>query len=258
MDSFRRYCKAYLTTLHHPFDPTQSISLSPQDLDEAMRFVLQILTMPVSEHRLKDLDIRFRAAFDQYLIVSRDQAGALTNAVERLVTLLEPYLKKLVFVCYPRRVVTGGQKPLYHLTLEPLVRELGLAAANMKRTDDAYWKVQPVEDAHWRIACASRHKGSHEAHGYGLVDLERIAKTAVGCLVLAAWKVLRDPSSKSREILAASSVARLEELLTARADTYYITQDLPDRLEHLRFYEARAELTMTEAKARLLFESFLV
>ena len=257
MDNFRRYVNAYLAAIEHPFAPGVVLELAPTELEEAVAFVLQVLMTQVKEHRLADLDARFGTSFEQYLVVSRDQTGALVNAIERLATLLEPFLKKLVYLCYPRRTVAGTRTPLWHCTMDRIIRELALATADLGRTEDSYWQQQDLVDAIWRVAVASRHKGAHEAHRYNLVELERLARAILTCYVLAARRALRDPGSMSDSVRATARVRQLEELLTARTQTYRVTRDLPDPLEHLHFYEARKRLALGEEKGRLLFDSYL-
>ncbi len=258
IEGFRRYARAYLRQIDHPFGTDLSLNFSPTELEETLNFGMYVLAAPVKEPRLEDLDVRFESAADQYLVISRDQAGALTNVTERLAALLEPYLKKLVYLCYPAKTFGQPPKPLWHWGMDQIIREIGLASANLKNTDESYWRQQPLEDANWRIALVSRHKGSHEAHPYDLVALERIAKAVFSCYLLGARKALADPASRSRNILAATRSQRLNELLTVRAQTHQITHDLPDVLEHLHFYEAKEHLSLTDEKIQVLFESHLI
>jgi hypothetical protein len=256
MDSFRRYARTCFATLDHPFT-AERIPLAPSELDEAIGFATQVLVLPIKEHRLANLEVLFDAAFGQYLVVSRDQPGALINAAERLASLLEPYLKKLVYLCYPRRTLGQNNKPLWHFGVEQIIHELALASADLGKNEDSYWRQQPLEDANWRIAFVSRHKGVHEAHEYDLPQLERIVKAILSCYLLAALKALADPGSRSQAIQESTRVQELNELLTARAQTYRLTHDLPDALEHLRFYECRAALSLSEEKSKLLFAGHL-
>ena len=55
MESFRRYAKAYLTNLDHPFSSDLPRELSLAELDEALNFTCQILATTVNETRLSVL-----------------------------------------------------------------------------------------------------------------------------------------------------------------------------------------------------------
>ena len=164
----------------------------------------------------------------------------------------------MVYLCYPGQTFGHPPKPLWHFGMEQIIREVGMAAADLKKTEESYWQQQSLKDANWRIALVSRHKGSHESHPYDLVTIERIAKAVFICYLLAARKALADPTSNSQNILASTRIQRLNELLAARAQTYRVTRDLPDVLEHLRFYEAKESLSLADEKIRLLFESHLI
>lgn len=141
--------------------------------------------------------------------------------------------------------------------MDQIIPSLGLATADLKNSDDAYWRQQALEDANWRIAYVTRHKGAHEAHRYDIVEIERIAKAVITCYLLAARHVLRDPKSRAKAVELSSTIERLNGLLTARASTYRLTHDLPKTLEHLQLYQARRDLSLDDEKRHLLFHSFL-
>ena len=171
MDNFRRYAQAYLGKLRHPFDASQEVTFTPTDLNEAINFTTRLLLLPADEHRIANLNLLFGAAFEQYLIVSRDQIGALINAVERLAMLLEPYLKKLTYLCYPKRTFGPENSPLWHCGMEQISREIALASANLKKTEDSYWIQQPLEDERFGLQSSgglSRRNDAFEATGCGL------------------------------------------------------------------------------------------
>ncbi len=135
MDSFRRYCHSYLASLQHPFQSGSEQLLRDDELETIVAFASCVVRHRVQERRLQDLDFRFQSAFDQYLLTSRAEPGALSNIVERLATLLEPYLKKLVLVCYPRRIYRQQGRPptpLWHHTIEQITHSLGLATATFR------------------------------------------------------------------------------------------------------------------------------
>ena len=246
MENFKRYCQAYFKLLRHPFCPSKTVTVDPAELEEAIDLVCQIVGAVVSEPRLANLDAAFDAAFNQYLIVSRDQVGGLHNAVERLAGFLEPFLKKLTYLSYPDRTCRKGQKsrPLWHFGMEDILYTLKIAEPDLDKTDPTYWETQPVQQAMWRVALISRHKGAHEAHRYDLVEIERIATAVIGCYLLSARFALKDETSQTAALLRSSEVRRLEELISVRAQTYRITGDLPGKVEHLRLYSAREDISV--------------
>jgi len=259
MENFKRYCQTYFKSLCHPFCPSITIGLDHADLAEAIDFACQIVGAPVNEPRLSNFDMAFEAAFNQYLVISRDQGGALHNAVERLAGLLEPFLKKLTYLSYPNRTYRKGKKarPLWHFGMEDILNASGMAAPGLDKTDPKYWEKQPVEQAMWRIALISRHKGAHETHRYDLVELERIATAVICCYLLSARFALKDTTSRATSLIRSGEARRLEELLSVRAGTHRVTGDLPGELEHLRLYTVKEEISVGEEEARLLFESYL-
>lgn len=258
MDSYERFCSAYLATVPHPFGGGSRIRFSSSELQQAVACVRLVIVSPVSEARLADLRERFDNAFQDYLQTPRDQQGALINSVERLAQLVEPYLKKLILMFYPNKNVRSGNgvKPLWHYRTDKILTELKLVRGNLKNNHDAYWRSRPAEEAVWRIASVSRHKGTHEAHNITLPDIEKIAISVSTSLLLAARHALNDPQSGAQMHGELQEALRFRELIAVRTKTFPVTHDLPTVIEMLRLYRSRQHISADDSQAQLLFRAY--
>lgn len=255
MEALSRYCRHYLRHGPHPFGGRHTWDLSTNDLERALSVTILILTTPTVEHRLKDLTTRFQDAFHAYLATPRDQLGALVNAVERMAELVEPFLKKAVLILYPTAEYPrpGSGTPLWHKQTEHIVLQLGICAADLRKSREDYWRRRSAADALWRVAYVSRHKGAHEAHEYGPLDVERIAYCVVGAMLSAGARFASDAGAAADQLTIAREAQDIADLLRTRSTTFQVTHELPTTPEYVRLYRRRDGIALPPEQVRLLF-----
>ncbi|GAH43920.1 unnamed protein product, partial [marine sediment metagenome] len=106
----RDFYRQFYKTFKHPFNQSISQSMKTERIDLAIDFLEEVLETKVSEERLQEVESRFNAAFENYINLPRTQIGALCNSIEKLASLLDPFLKKLAFKFYPQEKIKKGNK----------------------------------------------------------------------------------------------------------------------------------------------------
>jgi hypothetical protein len=131
--------------------------------------------------------------------------------------LFEPFLKKMSFL-FDLRGANG--RPIWGAGLNDLLPTMQLTAANLKNEDAAYWQVQPVEDAVFRLAYQLRQKGAHEAHDFPYYERERNAyfvfsAILVSCLIMLKTKpnILDTITHQAHVDFVRDLLVKIEELV---------------------------------------------
>lgn len=258
-NEIRNFYKRFYEKLEHPFDRNVSQQLKIEDLEIALDFLEEVLETEVSEERLQEVESRFNAAFENYINLPRIQIGALCNSIEKLASLLDPFLKKLAFKFYPQEKIKKGKKliPLWRVSdFADILDVLKIAKVNLKRSDEGSWVRQPWDQAILRVAFVTRHKGVHESHKYSLQELERIAYATIGSYLVICLNVMQDPSIKK---LYRQNVERrhFATLLRSKTEAFTTTGSLLSANEHLNIYRHRSAIEPTVEEARFLFICYL-
>lgn len=256
---FLEFCKRFYLTLKHPFNEEEKEEINEERLEFALEVLEYILEAKVEEERLQDLDIRFNSAFSNYLNMPRNQVGAFCNSIERLASLLDPFLKKLVFILYPDRKLRcgSGSIPLWHASsFSAILRELKISSVNLKRSDKDFWKKQDCKQAILRMGFVTRHKGVHESHFYDLQHLENIAYSVIGTYIVTCLKVFDDEIIKQK-FLGRIEQRRFATLLKGKTEAYNTTGTLLSETEHLNMYRYRNNIECSVEEARFLFVNYL-
>lgn len=134
----RDFYVQFYVTLENPFNQHISRTIKAEELDLALDFLEEILESKISEERLQEVEPRFNAAFENYINLPRTQTGALCNSIEKLASLLDPFLKKLSFKFYPEKKIKKGNKliPLWKVSdFADILNELKIVKINLKRSD---------------------------------------------------------------------------------------------------------------------------
>jgi HEAT repeat protein len=256
---FLEFCKRFYLTLNHPFAEEKKQEIKGEKLEFALELLEYILENKIDEERLQDLDVRFNSAFSNYLNMPRNEVGAFCNSIERLAGLLDPFLKKLVFLLYPDRKLQSGNKaiPLWHTSdFSNILAELNIATVNLKRSDKEFWKEQDSEQAILRIAFVTRHKGVHESHSYDLQSLEKTAYSVIGTYIITCLRVSGDEVVRQK-FLGNIEQRRFERLLKGKAEAYDTTGSLLSEIEHLNIYRYRRNIKCGFEEIRFLFINYL-
>ncbi len=256
---FQQFCKRFYLILKHPFNEENKEEINEERLEFALALLEYILETKVNEERLQDLDIRFNSAFSNYLNMPRNEVGAFCNSIERLASLLDPFLKKLVFVLFPNRKIQRGNSsiPLWHTSdFSDILSELKISSVNLKRTDKNFWKKQDCKQAILRIGFVIRHKGVHESHSYDLQHLESIAYSVIGTYIVTCLKVSEDKIIKQK-FLGNIEQRRFARLLKGKTEAYNTTGTLLSETEHLNIYHYRNNIESGPEEAHFLFISYL-
>ena len=252
-----RFLLKTYSVIPHPFSDVEPLSLSQDNLDEAIRLTTYVVFTKVEEPRLNGFEGKFVNVFLRYLSSSRELSSTI---VEQVAALFEPFLKKLSFL-FDWKHANG--KPLWNYSLEPLVVGLNLSEADLKKSDKAYWQGRSVQDGTLRLAFQLRHKSAHEAHRHLYYEAERYAYFVFAALVISCHRVLQ-ANPKIREAVthqaAVDSIrdlfVRIEDL-KAGPDGPRLLSSTPHvpatRLEKLLALTARAQ-TIWPNCSPLLFQ----
>ncbi len=256
---FKEFCKRFYLILKNPFNEEKKEEINEDKLEFALELLEYILERKVDEERLQDLDIRFNSAFTNYLNMPRNQVGAFCNSIERLASLLDPFLKKLVFVLYPDRTFQSGDNTvlLWHTSdFSNILTELKISSANLKRSDTDFWKRQDCKQAILRLAFVTRHKGVHESHSYDLQRLENIAYSVIGTYLITCLKVTEDKTTQQK-FLRNIEQRRFAGLLKGKTEAYDTTGSLLSETEHLNIYRYKEDIDCGFEEVHFLFINYL-
>ena len=198
----------------HPFDSKCNLRIAPDELNRAIRLLVYIIFHPMGEPRLSGYENKFVSTFSRYLTCARDTSS---STVEQVAALFEPFLKKMSFL-FDLRGANG--RPIWGAGLNDLLPTMQLTAANLKNEDAAYWQVQPVEDAVFRLAYQLRQKGAHEAHDFPYYERERNAyfvfsAILVSCLIMLKTKpnILDTITHQAHVDFVRDLLVKIEELV---------------------------------------------
>jgi hypothetical protein len=232
--------------VRHPFVITTKQQLSRGQLQRAVRLLTYVIFKETSEERLKGFEQKFTSIFLRYLSCPRDSSGAIATVTEQVGSLLEPFLKKIALLFYGERKDEKGT-PLWHKSLEQLIKGLGLCTADLKNTDERYWTGQSVSDAALRVAFKLRHIGAHEAHGNPPYENERLAYFVFASLLLASHMLLESNAEIAKRVDLQGDADAVRDLcvkieeLTIGPDGPRISDGPPNRLKKLLEIKTRVE-----------------
>jgi hypothetical protein len=255
---FADYCRNFYNILKHPFYLYKEEKIDEEKLEEALTLFEYILDKHVSVNRLQNIKERFISAFEKYLYTSRIEIGALCNNIEKLSSILDPFLKKLCFLFYPDLNFQKGTKsiPLWHTSnFSDILKELAICTCDLKNSSFVYWYKQNCKQAMLRIAFVSRHKSVHESYRYNLVELERIAYSVIGTYIIACVKILEDNKIRNKfsNMILQGKLIRLLKYKTEAFDT---TTSLLSKEEFLNIYLFRENIILDEKEINFLFLNY--
>lgn len=255
----RDFLLYFYSTLKHPFQQGVEEKIEIGELELALDFLEEVLEMAISEERLQELEPRFNSAFESYINLPRTQIGALCNSIEKLASLLDPFLKKLVYVFYPQKKIHKGNRliPLWQTSdFLDILEELEISKVSLKCSEEKFWIQQPCDQAILRIAFTTRHKGVHESHRYTLQNFERIAYSTIGSYIVVTLSVMREPSLREK---FGEKIERRHfiTLLKGKTEAFNTTGSLLSENEHLNIYQYRENIHPTLEEAKFLFINYL-
>jgi hypothetical protein len=123
--------------------------------------------------------------------------------------LFESFLKKASFLFDVR---DEGGNPVWHHGLDGLMSRLNLSSADLKNSDEVFWKSQNVESGIFRLAYQLRHKGAHEAHDYAYYERERNAYFVFAALLLACNLLIHHRPDIAQPVAYQSNVETMRDL----------------------------------------------
>lgn len=252
----REYCSKYVKRLTNPFNNNIARELKQEELDLALDFFIFILKEDLPEPRLKEIYQKFHSAFQQYLSTSRIYLASILNAIERLSTLFEPFLKKVVYIYFNNRKMPRKRKPLWHGTMEQILNTLNFVKSDIKNDKKEYWVKQPYDQAILRLEYVTRHKGVHEAHIYTLEEIERIANAVIASYVLISLILVYRKEIK-KDFFTNIEVKNLLNLIQSKASGYPSTGSLLTIKEHFKLYKYRAYFSFDINILKYLFINYL-
>ena len=121
----RIYCSRHLGKIFNPFNKDIYRDFSREEIDLSLDFLTHVLRKEIDEPRLQELDEKFYSAFEQYLTTSRLYLGSVLNGIERLSSLFEPFLKKVVYIYFKAKRLPGTKTPLWHAGIDQILNTFG-------------------------------------------------------------------------------------------------------------------------------------
>lgn len=253
------YCKRFYKVLKHPFYLKAVEEIDDNKLEEALLLFEHILEERVMEVTLQDIDVRFNSAFNSYLYVPRFDFGNLSNSIEKLASLLDPFLKKMVFLFYSNLNIQKGNKliPLWQTSdFSDILEKLKICTCDLRKKSDDYWRSQDCKQAMLRVAFASRHKSVHESHFYNLIELEKIAYSVIGTYIITCLKIIEDKNIMDK-LSFKMNLRRFKNLLKYKVEAYDTTKTLLSKDEYLNIYLYRENTILDENDIYFLFLNYL-
>jgi hypothetical protein len=123
--------------ISHPYQIQRKHLIPPDRLRRAIRFLTYVIFKETEEPRLKGLHQKFVSVFLRYLSCSRESSGAMASVAEQVSGLLEPFLKKIALIFFGDKKDEKGT-PLWHKSLEQLIKGLGLCSVDLSKSEDAF------------------------------------------------------------------------------------------------------------------------
>ena len=253
------YCKRFYKVLKHPFNLKKVEEIDDNKLEEALLLFEYILEERVIEVRLQDIDVRFNSAFKRYLYVPRFDFGDLSNNIEKLASLLDPFLKKMVLLFYSNLEIQKGNKliSLWQTSdFSDILKELKICTSDLKKKNDNYWLLQDCKQAILRVAFTSRQKSVHESHLYNLVELEKIAYSVIGTYIITCLKIIEDKKVMDK-LSFKMKLRRLTRLLKYKVEAFNTTKTLLSKEEYLNIYLYRDNIVLDENVIYFIFLNYL-
>lgn len=254
--NLRTYCLRHLKKLSNPFNKDIYRHFTQEEIELSLDFLVHILKKEVSEPRLQELDQKFYSAFEQYLVTSRLYLGAVLNGIERLSSLFEPFLKKVVYIYFKTKKQSGSKSPLWHAGIDQIINNLGLIKASIKNDKNTYWIKQPYDQGIFRLEYVTRHKGVHESHFYTLEEVEKIANSIIASYFLISFFLVTKKEIR-RDFLENLEIRNLSRLLEAKTSSYQNTGDLLSPKEHINLYKYRTSMKVDDNSLKFLFINYL-
>lgn len=252
----RVYCSRHLKKLFNPFNKNVQRDFSQEEIDLSLDFLTHVLKKEIDEPRLQELDQKFYSAFEQYLTTSRLYFGAVLNGIERLSSLFEPFLKKIVYIYFKTRRLSDTKTPLCHASIDQILNTLGFIQAEIKNDKDEYWAKQPFEQSIFRLEYVTRHKGVHESHFYTLEQVEKILNSIIASYFLVSFFLVSKKDIR-KDFLDKLEVRNLSYLIKSKTASYLGTGSLLTQKEHIKLYKYRTEIEINNDLLKFLFINYL-
>lgn len=257
--SFREYCLQHFRELRHTYGGSARV-IDPPDLEASLDILESVLAATPSPSQLRGLETQFYSAFQAYLTLPRTALGDLLIAVDRLSSLVEPFLKKIAFHFLSGRAVTkkttagDRQVPLYRTSnYVDILEGLGIVSVSgLYKDQDSFWRSQPADTAILRKGFTSRQQGTHEARIHTLCEMEEAAYFIIGQYVVICLHLLHDPSV-ARQVDSLTERTRVLYLLREKVRAFSLTGTLLSQREHVLLYKYRAHVVPEPREKKYLF-----
>jgi hypothetical protein len=245
--------------ISHPYQIRNKYPLPSDRLARAIRFLTSVIFEETEEPRLKGLRQKFVSIFFRYLNCSRESPGAMASVAEQVSGVLEPFLKKIALNYFDDTKDEKGT-PLWHKSLEQLIRGLGLCSVDLTKSEDAFWAAQNIPDAAFRLAFRLRHVGTHEAHDNPPYENEKLAYFVFATLLIASDILVEShPAIRKKVDLQVDVDAvrdlcvKIEELSVGPEGPRTETSGKgpPSRLQRLLVVKSRVEILWPNCSAKL-------
>jgi len=261
LKEFKEYCLHFYRELNHPYSLQKNIPVNISDLEISLDILDSVLNIESKEKSFRGLKDQFYSAFTNYLKLPRNEIGSLCNSIDKLSTLIDPFLKKVAFYFLPKEKITikNGKSILLWRTSQyaDILEALEvIKVSEIVKKEISYWERQPADLALLRGAFAARHKGVHESRIHNLEELEKIVYGVIGTYIIVCLKILKNASisSQLKEIIEKRRAAYLFE---ERVRSFSITNTLFSKKEHLLLYRHRNEIRPDMDGKKFLFINYL-
>ena len=172
--------------MKHPFNSTELV-LTEKEVNELAILFVDFLKLDIKEFRLRGIYELFLNAFDRYQkLDKREPLAEFNNAFKSLVTLFEPIAKKLIYIRYNDEKWKGSFN-------QKLISYLIKFHADLKKTDEEYWRKRTIEEASIRKIYPYRHKESHEAWLFPIYETEAVIHSLFNSILF----LLKVPKNKN-------------------------------------------------------------
>ncbi|MCJ7507499.1 MAG: hypothetical protein MUO85_02060, partial [candidate division Zixibacteria bacterium] len=176
-ENLGRYLREEFKSIPHPFDPTNSSKTHQfENIEVIVEAFLNLLQFDCPEERLQAISSDFMGAFEEFNNAKYTETAKRKSAVERMVMLFEPFLKKLAYYKYRGKDVWHQSFSKTGLLKNEVIIPF-MSDINQKQVD--YWREQSVCEAVIRDTFQLRHPAAHEAWKRKSTEVDKYATSVL-------------------------------------------------------------------------------